>query len=63
MFSNILELDKAGYIVADESCTTKVEGVFVAGDNRTKFLRQIITAASDGAIAAVQAANYVNTGN
>nr|WP_312214036.1 thioredoxin-disulfide reductase [Clostridioides sp.] len=63
MFSNILELDKSGYIVADESCTTKVEGVFVAGDNRTKFLRQIITAASDGAIAAVQAANYVNTGN
>jgi thioredoxin reductase (NADPH) len=62
MFRNILELDKAGYIVADETCTTKVEGVYVAGDNRTKFLRQIITAAADGAIAAVQAANYVNTG-
>lgn len=63
MYADLLELDKAGYIVADEDCTTKVPGVYVAGDNRTKFLRQIITAASDGAIAAVQAANYVNTGH
>ncbi|MCC0636310.1 MULTISPECIES: thioredoxin-disulfide reductase [unclassified Clostridioides] len=60
MFENVLELDEGGYIVSDESCTTSVEGVYVAGDNRTKFLRQIITAASDGAIAAVQAANYIN---
>ncbi|MDB0439712.1 thioredoxin-disulfide reductase [Clostridioides difficile] len=60
MFENVLELDEGGYIVSDESCTTSVEGVYVAGDSRTKFLRQIITAASDGAIAAVQAANYIN---
>lgn len=56
-----LKLDKAGYIVADESCTTGIEGVFVAGDSRVKPLRQIITAASDGAVAAFQAANYLNT--
>nr|UWI48662.1 thioredoxin-disulfide reductase [Clostridioides difficile] len=60
MFENVLDLDEGGYIVSDESCTTSVEGVYVAGDSRTKFLRQIITAASDGAIAAVQAANYIN---
>ncbi|MCC0634327.1 MULTISPECIES: thioredoxin-disulfide reductase [unclassified Clostridioides] len=60
IFENVLELDEGGYIVSDESCTTSVEGVYVAGDSRTKFLRQIITAASDGAIAAVQAANYIN---
>lgn len=55
-----LTLDKAGYIVADESCKTGIEGVFVAGDSRVKPLRQIITAASDGAVAAFQAANYLN---
>ncbi|NMS88914.1 thioredoxin-disulfide reductase [Clostridioides difficile] len=60
IFENVLDLDEGGYIVSDESCTTSVEGVYVAGDSRTKFLRQIITAASDGAIAAVQAANYIN---
>ncbi|KPI51105.1 thioredoxin reductase [Clostridioides difficile] len=60
MFENVLDLDEGGYIISDESCTTSVEGVYVAGDSRTKFLRQIITAASDGAIAAVQAANYIN---
>lgn len=55
-----LTLDEKGYIVADESCTTGVLGVFVAGDSRTKLLRQIITAAADGAVAAFQAANYIN---
>lgn len=41
--------DKSGYIIADENCVTNVTGIFAAGDVRTKFLRQIVTAASDGA--------------
>ncbi len=53
-----VEMD-AGYIKADESCMTNVSGVFVAGDTRTKTLRQLVTAASDGAIAATAAANYI----
>lgn len=46
-----LELDDSGYIVADESTKTSVEGVFAAGDVRTKALRQIVTACADGAMA------------
>ncbi len=48
-----------GYIKADENCMTNVPGVFVAGDTRTKTLRQLVTATSDGAIAATAAANYI----
>ena len=44
-----VELDKAGYIVADESCRTNIPGVFAVGDVRTKALRQVVTAAADGA--------------
>ena len=44
-----VELDKAGYIVADESCRTSIPGVFAVGDVRTKALRQVVTAAADGA--------------
>ena len=47
-----LELDTQGYIVADETTRTNIEGVFAAGDVRTKALRQVVTAASDGATAA-----------
>ena len=54
-------LDKDGYIQADESCTTRLPGVFVAGDTRTKWLRQIITAAADGAVAAARAGHYLET--
>ncbi len=57
-----IKLDKNGYIVADESCATDVEGVFAAGDVRTKLLRQVITAASDGAVAAAIAEEYVSRG-
>lgn len=60
IFAASLELDKAGYIVAGEDCRTAVEGVFVAGDTRTKSLRQIVTAAADGASAAFAASNYLN---
>ena len=46
---NLAKLDKSGYIVADESGKTSIDGLFAAGDVRTKELRQIITACSDGA--------------
>lgn len=55
IFRDALRLDEAGYIAAGEDCRTSLPGVFVAGDNRSKPLRQIITAASDGAVAASQA--------
>ena len=46
-----LELDSGGYIVADESTKTSIDGVFAVGDVRTKVLRQVVTAVSDGAVA------------
>ena len=55
----VLPVDEGGYIVADESGATSVPGVFVAGDVRAKGLRQVVTAVSDGAIAAESAAAYV----
>lgn len=54
-----LELDEGGYVVADESGKTRVPGVFVAGDVRTKALRQVATAVGDGANVAEAAAEYV----
>lgn len=60
IFRKIINLDKSGYIIADEDCKTDVEGIFVAGDTRTKELRQIVTATSDGAIAASEAIKYIN---
>ena len=59
LFRGQLELDRNGYIVAGESCETNVPGVFVAGDVRAKRLRQIVTAASDGAVAAHYAQEYL----
>ncbi len=53
-------LDANGYLVAGEDCATQLPGVYAAGDTRSKPLRQIITAASDGAVAAVAASNYLN---
>jgi Thioredoxin reductase len=58
-FSNLVDLDKNGYIVAGEDCKTKTEGLFVAGDCRTKAMRQLTTAACDGAMAATFAAAYL----
>lgn len=60
-FTNVADLDKDGYIVADESCKTGTEGVFVAGDCRTKAVRQVSTAVSDGAIAATNASLYIES--
>ena len=59
-FANLVELDEAGYIPAKEDCHTNVPGIFVAGDNRAKTVRQLVTAASDGAVAATEAVHYVN---
>ncbi|MBO6108998.1 MAG: thioredoxin-disulfide reductase [Eubacterium sp.] len=58
-FSELVELDPAGYVIAGEDCRTKTPGVFVAGDCRTKTVRQLTTAASDGAVAALAAAGYI----
>lgn len=52
-------LDSTGYIIADESTETNVKGVFAAGDIRTKALRQIVTAAADGAVAVHYAEEYL----
>ena len=59
IFSNVLELDQGGYIVADESTKTNIDGVFVAGDVRTKTLRQVVTAVADGAVAVHYAEEYL----
>ena len=55
-----LPLDKSGYIIADETTKTDVSGVFAVGDVRTKALRQVVTAASDGAVAAHFAEEYLS---
>ena len=60
MFKDVLNLQN-GYIVTDENMKTNIDGVFAAGDVRVKSLRQVITAASDGAIAAVQAEKYIES--
>ena len=59
LFSGQVELDAAGYLVADESCRTSVPGVFAVGDVRTKAVRQVVTAAADGANAAHFAEEYL----
>ena len=56
----VIALDENGYILADESTKTSLDGVFVAGDVRAKALRQIVTAASDGAVAAHFAEEYIS---
>ncbi len=55
-----LQVNPQGYIITDEKMGTNLEGVFAAGDVRDKYLRQVITAAADGAIAAVAAEKYVH---
>ncbi|MBR2498906.1 MAG: FAD-dependent oxidoreductase [Clostridia bacterium] len=60
-FENLVDIDKMGYIIADESCKTKTEGLFVAGDCRTKAVRQVSTAIGDGAIAATNASIYLES--
>lgn len=58
---NILETNENGYICAGEDCCTNINGIFAAGDVRTRHLRQIITAAADGAVAVSGVQDYLNT--
>lgn len=59
VFSDLVKLDDYGYVLAGEDCCTSAPGIFVAGDTRTKLLRQIVTAVADGAVAAMQAERYL----
>lgn len=61
VFSPPLELNEAGYIIAGEDTRTNVPGIFAAGDTRVKDLRQLVTAAADGASAASQAGRYLQS--
>ncbi len=60
-FRKLVDMDDRGYIIAGEDCKTSCEGIFVAGDSRIKTLRQLVTATSDGAVAATNAIKYINT--
>ena len=62
IFANLIDLDAHGYIKSSENCHTNVEGIFVAGDNRAKKLRQLVTATSDGAMAMTEALKYLSKG-
>ncbi|MBR2431750.1 MAG: FAD-dependent oxidoreductase, partial [Clostridia bacterium] len=61
LFKSQIQLDENGYVVADETTKTAIPGVFAAGDVRTKELRQVVTAAADGAVAAHFAEEYILT--
>ena len=62
VFLQLVDLDDAGYVIADETCETSTPGVFAAGDCRTKEVRQLVTAAADGAVAAVAASRLSRGG-
>ena len=59
-FAELMELDSSGFAASDERCLTRTEGVFTAGDCRSKPVRQLTTAAADGAVAGLAAAKYVD---
>ncbi len=59
--SNLVDIDERGYIIAGEDCKTSREGFFVAGDCRTKSIRQVATASGDGAVAAIAACEYADS--
>ncbi|MBR6793540.1 MAG: FAD-dependent oxidoreductase [Clostridia bacterium] len=59
-FKELVELDEGGYIVAGEDCRTATPGVYAAGDCRTKPIRQLVTAAGDGATAGLAASAYID---
>jgi len=60
LLEGIVELNHQGYVITNDKMETNIEGVFAAGDCREKYLRQVVTAAADGAIAAVAAEKYVH---
>lgn len=59
LVKDLVELDPQGYIITDENCATNREGIFAVGDIRRKQLRQIVTAAADGAISVYEAEKYI----
>ena len=59
-FSDLINLDERGYVTAGEDCRTNANGIFVAGDCRTKSIRQVTTAVGDGAVAALAACEYID---
>ena len=59
-FAPLAELNDWGYFASGEDCTTKTEGIYVAGDCRSKSIRQVTTAAGDGAVAAMAACRYLD---
>ncbi len=59
-FASVVKLDQGGYAEAGEDCKSSAAGIFVAGDNRTKEVRQLVTATGDGAVAANEAIKYLN---
>ncbi len=60
-FADITELDSAGFFASGEDCMTGTKGLYVAGDCREKNRRQLVTATSDGAVAAMNAIDYLNS--
>lgn len=58
-FADVITIDERGYVCADEECITNIDGIFVAGDCRQKKIRQVATAAADGAVAALAACSYL----
>lgn len=62
-FAELLDLDAEGYLIAGEDCRTSCEGIFAAGDCRTKQVRQLATAAGDGAVAGLAAVQYIQSFN
>lgn len=60
-FAKIIKLDEKGYVIAKENCHTNRRGIFVAGDARSKDLRQLVTATADGAVAATESIKYINS--
>ena len=60
-FETLCKLDEQGFIIADESTVTSTPGVYAAGDCRTKKVRQVVTAAGDGAVAAMNACRFVES--
>lgn len=58
-FADLVQLDSWGYIQSDENCLTKTPGIFAAGDTRTKRIRQLTTAVSDGTVAAITACSFL----
>lgn len=60
-FENVVAVDESGYILAGEDCRTSTPGIFAAGDCRTKKIRQLVTAAADGAVAGMAACSYADS--